>query len=271
MSSIYNYKKNGTMEITTRIGCKVQCRYCPQNKLIKKYEEKNDIYQMSFSTFKKCLDKIPLNIRIDFSGMAEPWLNPDCSRMMLYAHERGFDIAVYTTLVEMSLEDIDLIKDIPFVIFMIHLPDVEKNTKINIDNKYLQILKKIVTLNICNISYMSMGQSYADVKKIVQHRISKASIHSRAGNVESNIVKTIQRHQGRIRCRSSNNFLNHNVLLPNGDVLLCCMDYGMKHILGNLITSTYGSLFDSKEFNNIQNGLNDPSLDILCRYCIMAK
>jgi len=25
-----------------------------------------------------------------------------------------------------------------------------------------------------------------------------------------------------------------NVLLPNGDVVLCCMDYGLDHILGNL-------------------------------------
>jgi hypothetical protein len=31
----------------------------------------------------------------------------------------------------------------------------------------------------------------------------------------------------------------HNVMLPNGDVSLCCMDYGLKHILGNLYEQDY--------------------------------
>jgi hypothetical protein len=33
--------------------------------------------------------------------------------------------------------------------------------------------------------------------------------------------------------------LYHNVVLPNGDVSLCCMDYGLKHILGNIYEQEY--------------------------------
>jgi hypothetical protein len=33
--------------------------------------------------------------------------------------------------------------------------------------------------------------------------------------------------------------LYHNVLLPNGDVSLCCMDYQLTHILGNLFVQSY--------------------------------
>ena len=33
--------------------------------------------------------------------------------------------------------------------------------------------------------------------------------------------------------------LYHNVLLPNGDVSLCCMDYGLDHVIGNLNTQSY--------------------------------
>ena len=36
--------------------------------------------------------------------------------------------------------------------------------------------------------------------------------------------------------------LYHNVVLPNGDVSLCCMDYGLKHILGNLYTQEYNDI-----------------------------
>jgi hypothetical protein len=33
-----------------------------------------------------------------------------------------------------------------------------------------------------------------------------------------------------------------NVMLPNGDVVLCCNDYGLKHKLGNLLTTNYEDL-----------------------------
>jgi len=36
--------------------------------------------------------------------------------------------------------------------------------------------------------------------------------------------------------------LYHNVLLPNGDVSLCCMDYGLEQILGNLFESEYDDI-----------------------------
>lgn len=74
----------GAMEITTRVGCKNMCVYCPQDKFIKAYKKRSDVVQMSLDTFKTCLDKIPHNIHIHFSGMAEPWLNPNCTDMILY-------------------------------------------------------------------------------------------------------------------------------------------------------------------------------------------
>ena len=45
------------------------------------------------------------------------------------------------------------------------------------------------------------------------------------------------------------------------------MDYGMKHILGNLKEQDYESLFESNEFLLVQRGQVDASHDILCRYC----
>lgn len=37
---------NGTLEITTKIGCKVNCKFCPQNLLIKNYfSNSNDASQ----------------------------------------------------------------------------------------------------------------------------------------------------------------------------------------------------------------------------------
>ena len=75
-----NFALLPSMEITTVIGCRVQCDFCPQSLLMNRYEKKNDVEEitwgkpivMSFEAFKICVDKLPLDVRIDFSGFAEP-------------------------------------------------------------------------------------------------------------------------------------------------------------------------------------------------------
>jgi hypothetical protein len=115
-----------TLEITTVIGCKVNCRFCPQQKLITEYARTSDKRILSFDDYKTCIDKVPANMRIDFSGMAEPFLNDNCGKMMLYAHEKGHDMVVYSTLVNMKYDDLESIRGIPFKQFVIHLPDEER-------------------------------------------------------------------------------------------------------------------------------------------------
>lgn len=42
-------------------------------------------------------------------------------------------------------------------------------------------------------------------------------------------------------CKKSAEY-EQNVVLPNGDVVLCCMDYGLKHKLGNLLEQNFNDL-----------------------------
>lgn len=261
-----------SMEITTMIGCRIRCTYCPQDKLIQAYTKRSNVTKMTFDTFKKCLDKIPLRVHIHFSGMAEPWLNPECTKMLLYAHRQGYEIAVYTTTVGMLTADVKNIESIPFRHFNVHLADKERYSKIEINNNYLETIDAILKSNIQNREYMTMGELHPEVKKLIKKRISRTSMLSRAGNLDGKMSPPVPpKLKGPIRCRSAGNLFNHNVLLPNGDVLICCMDYGMQHILGNLISSNYTSLFNGKEFYELQEGLNDDSIDILCRYCENAS
>jgi hypothetical protein len=260
------------MQITTVIGCKNRCTSCPQDKLIKAYAKRSNIYKMTFDTFEQCLDKIPLHIHIHFSGMAEKWLNPECTRMLLYAHEKGYEIAVYTTAVGMTPLDVEKIESIPFRIFSVHLPDKERYSKIEVSDNYLETIGAISKSKIQNREYMTMGTLPSEVRRLLKKRIAKTSMLSRAENIEGKRnVPTPTKLKGPIRCLSCSDLLNHNVLLPNGEVLLCCMDYGMKHILGNLLSVDYASLFENEEYQQLQKGLNDDSLDILCRYCENAS
>jgi len=254
-----------TIDITTNVGCSVRCAFCPQDKLLPAYRDRGGTRQMTFAAFREMLRKIPPDTALDFSGMAEPWLNPDCTEMLLHAHERGYEVAAFTTTIGMDEADVARIQSIPFRRFVVHLPDTERYSKIEMSDAYLQILANIVGSGIPNREFMTMGTLPREVAAVIGRRIKRTRMMSSAGNLTN--VRAPERLAGPIRCRSCGDSLDHNMLLPNGDVILCCMDYGLRHVLGNLLVSDYRELFESESFKRVQAGLDDDSFDILCRYC----
>lgn len=219
---------------------------------------------MTFSTFKECLAKVPADVDIHFSGMCEPWLNPECTRMVRYAGQAGYRLNIFTSLVGMNVSDVEVLAGLSLGAFVVHLPSSQGYEKIAIDDQYVATLRRLdrsgmVTAWICHSTTV-----HPSVRPIVGGKIRYFPLITRAGNIRVVKGKRPEKHPGPIRCARN---LRQNVLLPNGEVLLCCMDYGMKHILGNLKENDYLSLFASKEFLGVQRGLDDPSLDVLCRRC----
>lgn len=53
------------------------------------------------------------------------------------------------------------------------------------------------------------------------------------------------KHSG--RCIKSPEY-KQNVVLPNGDLYLCCMDYGLKHRLGNLFKENFKNIKREKHY-----------------------
>jgi radical SAM protein with 4Fe4S-binding SPASM domain len=256
-----------TMEITTVIGCRMSCSYCPQKTLVNKYVELSNHFAMTLDGFKKCIDKIPNNVNIVFAGMSEPWLNKNCTEMVLYAHKKGHTISVFTTLYNVTEQDLELMKDIGFKHFCIHFPDNDGVMKLNVTDSYIEVLKKAI--KIPNMTCMVIGKLHQKIEEVIGN-IGDGSkdLVSRAGNVEQ--IVTIKK-KGKIKCTSCGPDLKHNVLMPNGDVVLCCMDYGMDHILGNLNDCSYEDLFNGEEYKKVIQGLNE-DLGTICRKCeISAK
>ncbi|MAS89801.1 MAG: hypothetical protein CMO14_02050 [Thaumarchaeota archaeon] len=270
------------MAITATIACRVDCDFCPQELLIKEYELQNNLTNISygnpnimdFSVFKQCIDKIPENVQISFGGYSEIFLHPEAAKMILYAFDSGHKISIYSTLVGLKLEDIDKIKHIPFANFHIHLPDSSSYAKIAVNKNYLAILKKLQESNIKNLTCMSMGDLHPKVKDILHIDIEAEKMISRAGNL-SNVKNDFEKKLGPLSCNISSHDgledrFDANTLLPNGDVTLCCMDYGLKNIIGNLTRMDYNSLFTNDEFKKIYNKMKSYDDEIICRYCNQA-
>lgn len=60
------------------------------------------------------------------------------------------------------------------------------------------------------------------------------------------------------------------MLLPDGTVVLCCMDYGMEHIMGNLLFDSYEDIINGREANKIRRNMAEETERILCRKCQYA-
>jgi hypothetical protein len=73
--------------------------------------------------------------------------------------------------------------------------------------------------------------------------------NTRAGSLDTSEIgnQPVEqtRHATSVSC-SFTPFCDHCVLLPNGGVVACCMDYSVKRKIGNLIEGDYFSLFSSR-------------------------
>jgi hypothetical protein len=274
-----------TLEITTNLGCALACRFCPQGRLVKSYPG-GAARMLSLERFKLVVGKLPAGVRIDFSGMAEPWLNPDATAMVVHAFELGRKVAIYTTLQGMAATDAAMLIEryvsrisweMPWVI---HLPDREGNMMgWKPSPAYFDTLARFVALRRDRAPpgffFMTMSPEGAVAEALYPVfgetldrfvAISRAENLDRAEFSPSAMLQQV-RHEGALLCASTP-FFDHNTMLPNGDVVLCCMDYSREHVLGNLFRQSYADLFVGAEMAAIRTramGLDQANL--ICRRC----
>ncbi|MCM1232508.1 MAG: SPASM domain-containing protein [Ruminococcus flavefaciens] len=263
-----------SLEITTNIGCKINCKHCPQSTLIHTYREsRNNVNSnmMSLEMFKTCIAKVIPGGTISFCGMSEPFLNHECAKMIRYAYEQGYRIMLFTTLVGMSMSDLELIQDIQFHSVCLHIPDQLCNAHIDISDEYIQVLKEF-TKKIKINSYSCHGEVHDLVKEyILQDVYLRTKLHGRAGNIEDDGIEKYE-HKGKIICTCGELHGGFTpILLPDGTVLICGNDYGMKHVLGNLYKQEWKDIAQGEELKKVLYGFQDDRVDTLCRHCHNAR
>ncbi len=273
------WKKNIGMpklEITVKMGCNVQCKYCPQSDLLRAYFEQDKDREniLSLDNFKKAINNMPDNTIITFSGFAEPFLNSDAIEMIEYAHKKGHFIELYTTLINISEEEFDRIKDIPFRKVVLHTPDKMNYAIIPITDTYKKVMDKALSHKKPNgepfiDSANCQSEPSEDFLKIANGRIKvESTLIDRAGLLEGEDLLRSEHKKGKLVCKRSY-FQNHWVLLPDGTVVLCCMDFGLKHMLGNLFQKNYGQICEDVAYTNVRSMMSScfDERDILCCEC----
>ena len=222
-----------TLEITSYIGCPNMCHYCPQKLLKSEYV---GVGVMTLDDFGRMLDNVPKDVRIDFSGFSEIFFHPQGSELIRASCTRGYNTILYTTLEGFDIHSVDILKGLSFGEVVFHQwprVDLEEfNRKI-----------KIFTTEIQDGRVAEITPQWE---------------WSRAGN-----VKERKPLRGKFNCLYAAKDFNHNVLLPNGDVHICCQDYGLKHKIGNLLETN----FDDLDRSGLVELSNQEDSDIICRKC----
>ena len=267
------------------VGCPLRCTFCPQDALKSAYG-KAAVKYMTLPDYETMLAKVPLHVQIDFAGMSEPWANPACTKMLEHTLERGYRTSIYTTLYGMSVSDAQFItqellpkyeKQIEIVV--LHLPDANGNMRgYKGSEAYRAVLQMFGSTHSFlghRLAAMTMdrtGRVHPTLQDIVP-RLAAWQGHSRAGTLGEEQVKKVgaiatPRKEGRVKC-SQTDFYDHNVLLPSGEVVLCCMLYDMSKILGNLLEQDYWELFESPVLTQLRIANQKPgwSKDSPCKSC----
>lgn len=259
------------LEITTMSGCGVACSYCPQLTFATIQRRIADRPDMSLEIFDQCIATVPVSVDISFAGYAEPWLNPLCTDMVKHAHAKGHGLRIFTTLVGMSPEHLEDVIRLAPKLMVIHLfDDGEYMDGRFVRDGYLSLLQRLVALDAPWLRFLIFGSVHRDIRSVVpaERLVTTRPLISRAGTVSSQIVPERATLLGPIVCTEARHY--RNVLLPNGDVTLCCMDYRRAHVLGNLTRMSYEQLFDAPTFQVLIRRMAGEEGELICRKCELA-
>nr|WP_249807238.1 MULTISPECIES: radical SAM/SPASM domain-containing protein [unclassified Bradyrhizobium] len=259
------------LEITTTTGCVAGCSYCPQDKFAERQRAISDVKHLSLQDFKRCLARVPAAVDISFSGYSEPWLNPACTEMVEHAYACGHGIRIFTTLVGMNGRDLRRLRAMQFRVFLVHVFDDGTHMDSGlVKRNYVDLMRQLVDADFSSLLFIVMGEVHPDLVGIIPDEalVRSRPPRSRDGDGEK-MVGARQPIVGALTCPDERQY--RNVLLPNGDVTFCCMDFERRHVLGNLLRDRYKDLFEGAAFCNIADRMNGTDGFLLCRSCEFAE
>ena len=269
MESIMIYlskSRKNSLEITSSIGCAMMCDYCPQ-KLITSVStlDKNNS-KLDLDKFKLFVENIPKNTKISWTGYTEPLLHENFDKFVLYLKDKNFIQKISTTMHGFTKSQEFMSKFNGFEEINFHLPDNENLMKLKVTDKYLSHLRNAIiyqsSINKKKVKIQVIGENFEkNVEKLINDLLDKnillkeninitQKISSRSDSLDKQQLSSLNFKKYELQSKnvSTNNILsskkkyyycsvkrlNKSVLIPDGKLNICCMDYSLNGIVGDL-------------------------------------
>jgi uncharacterized Fe-S cluster-containing radical SAM superfamily protein len=276
------------LNITTTAGCRGQCLYCPQDAfqfamgkrptLLSLEELTSLLPHLSDTRFKA----------VSFGGFSEPFDNPEIVALISLMSIQDFvdEIWIYTNGEALTPSIAKALADCPLARVDVSChgfdSEVYRRTRSFIDP--LVVRDNVIYLlahrdNIANLTISVTGpfgsdEDHAELQRLCDAagaRLERRALHSRAGLLRIGQMESELR-RGPFRCAKFD--FEKPVLVPGGDLTLCCQDFALRHILGNLHQQTFHEIMSTSLARQhvlaVAAGLvDDPQLDCYkCAFCV---
>ena len=236
------------------------CSYCPQDAYKRAYKRMPGRHSATLDDYKLMLANVAHTTRnIDFSGYTEPLYNPYWFDIFQHTLEQGYAVTLFSTLGNASLDDLDKLSGLALNRIYVHFLD-----------HVIQRHKLAFLIERCREHHLDLVFIYFDedgreLATDFQNQVGceRWTAHSRAG-----LVNIGRRYlQGPVSCSEQRHF--SNVVLPNGDVHVCCMDFALQYKIGNLLDSPLTVIQHSDAAVAFRETMAS-ARDGICNYCIYA-
>jgi radical SAM protein with 4Fe4S-binding SPASM domain len=196
---------------------------------------------------------------VDFSGYTEPLYNPNWFEIFSHTIEENYAVTLYSTLGRASWDDLDKLTGLAFHQIYVHLLDSVAQR-----DKLAFLIDRCRALHR-DLIFVYFDEDGRELASEFQGHVNceRWTAHSRAGLVDVGKVYV----PGAVSCSEQREFCH--VVLPNGDVYICCMDFSLQHKIGNLLESRLAEIQYSEKALAFRATMASAT-DGMCNHCICA-
>lgn len=276
-----------TMEVSS--ACNLNCVFCPVGN--KKVAPK----LMSIGDHKKIIDLLPKSVKIlRYAYRGDPTMNPDFVKMIKYASQKGFktDVSTNGMIIDRYVDQL-VDSGLDRIIFAIDGATQEVQSKYRI-NSDLEKIKSNIRLLVDarkngNKKYPREIVIQTVVSRNNENQINEMIEMSKDLGVDKIKFKTMAVNLGGEYLKGKEfqeSFLPENknywrkgqdillcptlgetAVLYNGDVSICCSDFGAKYVMGNIIKeNSFDKVVYGRRYNEVRKKILKKSLPI-CKNC----
>lgn len=248
------------VEFTLTAACPLMCSYCPQDAYIHAYASRSGRRATTLDDYKRMLSNVDhTTSNVDFSGYTEPLYNPSWFDIFRTTLDQGYSVTLFSTLGSASRDDLDSLSALAISRIYVHLLDHLAQ------RDRLAFLIERCRERHRDLVFIYFDEDGRELAAAFQDRVSceRWTAHSRAG-----LLDVGRRYlPGAISCCEQREFCN--VVLPNGDVHVCCMDFALQHRIGNLLESPLAEIQHSAAARAFRTTMAS-TREGICNHCIYA-
>jgi MoaA/NifB/PqqE/SkfB family radical SAM enzyme len=245
------------LNVTTTSGCRGRCVYCPQDRYWEAMRERpRFLTAAEFESLVPMLEGTHFDV-LSFGGFSEPFDNPEIVDLLMLAATAEFvdEVFVYSNGEAMTPETMRALEHVRLGTVDVSChgfdPETYRRTRSFVDP--VAVRRNVIHLlrhreNIDNLVISVTGpfasdESLRELEELCESAgatLFRRDLHNRAGLLR---IGRDERKSGAFRCAKFD--FEKPVLVPGGDLSLCCQDFALHSLIGNLHDRPFAELMAS--------------------------